>query len=219
MQNFKFTTIGAVFAGVLASLCCIGPLAVAALGATALGSAGLFTLFEPYRPYLIGLVALLLGLGFYATYRRPAQACKESEACASPRTLKMRKIGLWAMTGLIGLMLAIPYLPFSGTSSVPTAGATETAMFTVEGMDCAACASGIAASLTRQEGIAKAEVDFEGGTAKVTYTPASITSERIAELITEQGFAATVAGKPTSQADTEADTSLATTVLKVEGMT
>ena len=128
MQKSTLTNIGAVATAGLASLCCVGPLVLGMIGVAGLGSAGLaLTIFEPYRPYLMGMTALFLSVGFYMAYRKQEESCGEDEACATPRSLKMRKVGLWTVTGLTGLMLAVPSLPVSGTSSVATAGVTEVA--------------------------------------------------------------------------------------------
>jgi mercuric ion transport protein len=60
--------IGFLVAGILsaigASICCIGPLVLLALG---VGGAwiGSLTALEPYRPIFIGLTPLLLGFAFY----------------------------------------------------------------------------------------------------------------------------------------------------------
>lgn len=53
------TAAAAVFTGLLASACCIGPLVLAILG---IGGAGLLVKFEPYRPYF-GLYLSSSGLG------------------------------------------------------------------------------------------------------------------------------------------------------------
>ena len=126
MQKPTSTNIGAVATAGLASLCCVGPLVLTMIGVAGLGSAGLpFTIFEPYRPYLMVMTALFLSVGFYMAYRKQEESCGEDEACATPRSLKMGKVGLGTVTGLTGLMLAVPSLPVSGTSSVATAGAAE----------------------------------------------------------------------------------------------
>lgn len=134
MHKSTFTGIGAVVSAVLASLCCIGPLVLTGLGVAGLGAAGLaFTLFEPYRPYLIGLTGLFLGLGFYVMYRKPAETCQEV-VCAVPRSHRMQKAGLWIVTGLTGLMVAAPYLPLSVASSTPVDTALVTTALRIEGM-------------------------------------------------------------------------------------
>lgn len=56
MDTKKLSSLGAVMTAILASLCCIGPVAVALIG---IGSIGAFAAFEAYRPYLIGMTVLL----------------------------------------------------------------------------------------------------------------------------------------------------------------
>lgn len=220
MQKSTLPTVGAVVSAVLASLCCLGPIALAAFGLVSLGGVDLVTtVFNPYRPYLIGITVALLGAGFFVTYRKKDETCQEGTACAVPRVRKVQKVGLWVIAGITGLVLAVPYLPWASSASAPATGPTEVAYFTVNGMDCAACASGIAASLTRYDGIADAQIDYEKGEAKVTYTPGTITPEQIAQRITEQGFPATPVKKPISQTNAKSDTSLATMTLRVTGMT
>lgn len=136
MQRFSLTSIGAVVSATLASLCCVGPLVLAGLGIAGLGSAGLaVSIFEPYRPYLMGFTVLFLGVGFFITYRKQEASCEEGKACVVPGSLKMRKVGLWSVTGLTALMLAVPYVPVSGTSSVPAEpDSLATTTLIVEGM-------------------------------------------------------------------------------------
>jgi mercuric ion transport protein len=54
--------VASVVAATAASVCCIGPVVAAVLGAGALGAAS--TRFEPYRPWFLGLTMILLGVGF-----------------------------------------------------------------------------------------------------------------------------------------------------------
>jgi copper chaperone CopZ len=89
----------------------------------------------------------------------------------------------------------------------------------LEGMDCAACASGIVSALTRHESIAEASVDYEKGTATVNYLPGMIATDRTAELITEQGFKATFSQEPLSQGSAPGDSTSIVTALKIQGMT
>ena len=59
---------GAVAAAFAASLCCLGPLVMAALG---IGGAGLLARFEFEAYRLATLAVILLGAGIYLAYRRP----------------------------------------------------------------------------------------------------------------------------------------------------
>jgi mercuric ion transport protein len=97
--------VGSVVAAVAASVCCIGPVVAAAIGAGALGAAS--TRFEPYRPWLLGLTLILLGVAFATTYRRQAVTCADG-SCA-PSSRGTAKIVLWIAVVLAGLLAAFPY--------------------------------------------------------------------------------------------------------------
>ncbi len=103
---------GAIVAAFAASLCCLGPLLFAALG---LGGAGLLVKFEAYRPYFAALTLMLLGAGFYLTYRRPRLAPATGAAggaceCELPRANRFGRSTLWIATVVVAGILAFPYL-------------------------------------------------------------------------------------------------------------
>lgn len=71
------------------------------------------------------------------------------------------------------------------------AASAETAVFAVEGMHCAGCASSISEALRTETGVVSAEVSFDSGEAVVRYVPSKTTRQRLRELIGGQGFTAT----------------------------
>jgi len=92
-----FTTIGSIIAGLIASLCCIGPLLFVVLG---LSGAAIFTVFEQYR-LIFGLVAFgFLALGFFFTYRNNEQ-CASGSSCTVNKSTKFNKILPWVATILV----------------------------------------------------------------------------------------------------------------------
>lgn len=101
---------GAVGAGILASLCCIGPVLFVTLGV----GAGLATRFEPLRPFFTVLTLGLLVVGFYVVYgRQPAraaasEACGPDGSCAVPRRRTKDKLVLWVATVVALLLLTFP---------------------------------------------------------------------------------------------------------------
>lgn len=97
--------VGSVVAAMAGSVCCIGPVVAAAIGAGALGAAS--TQFEPYRPWFLGLTAILLGAAFATTYRRQGPQCADG-SCA-PSSRRTAKIVLWIAVVIIGLLAAFPY--------------------------------------------------------------------------------------------------------------
>lgn len=97
--------VGSVVAAVAASVCCIGPVVAAAIGAGALGAAS--TRLEPYRPWFLGLTVILLGMAFATTYGRQSTGCAEG-TCA-PSSRRTAKIVLWVAVVLVGLLATFPY--------------------------------------------------------------------------------------------------------------
>jgi mercuric ion transport protein len=107
MKQFtgKGSLIASVLAAVGASVCCVGPLVLLALGigGTWIGS---LTILTPYRPFFIGLTLLFLGLTFRKLYLVP-QACAP---CADPRTLHKQRRIFWIIVVLLLSLLALPWL-------------------------------------------------------------------------------------------------------------
>jgi len=99
-----FSYFGSVISAVLASICCIGPLAFVFLG---LSGAAFFANFEQYR-WLFGAIALVfLALGFYITYRDKGSCVPDTSCAVNPGRRKLNKILLWVSAILvIGFILS-----------------------------------------------------------------------------------------------------------------
>jgi len=91
----KGSLIVGALAAIGASVCCVGPLVLLALGVggTWIGS---LTAMEPYRPILIGLTLLFLGLAYRKLYLVP-QDCTPGTPCADPRTIQRQRLTLWVV--------------------------------------------------------------------------------------------------------------------------
>lgn len=88
-------------AAILASTCCLGPLALLMLGFSG-AWIGNLTALEPYRPYFV--VAAVVALCFaYRQIFRPAVACKPGEVCAVPQVRTTYK----ALFGLVAILILI----------------------------------------------------------------------------------------------------------------
>ena len=97
---------GAIGSAVAASICCIGPLALALLG---FGGGALLLRFAPFRPYFLGFAVLFLGAAFFLTYRQPApETCSPDSPCAFPSKRSRQKIVLWVVTGIVVLAATFP---------------------------------------------------------------------------------------------------------------
>lgn len=102
LQNSSLA--GSVLAAFLASACCIGPVVFGLLGLTGVG---FIAKFEAYRPYLIIITIVLIGVGFYFTYRKKAD-CDLDRVCANPRADRINKIVLWCVTAIAVALLFAP---------------------------------------------------------------------------------------------------------------
>lgn len=85
----KGSLIAGVLAAIGASVCCVGPLVLLALGigGTWVGS---LTAMEPFRPVFILLTLLFLGLAFRKLYIA-LRVCAPGTHCANPDTLKRQR--------------------------------------------------------------------------------------------------------------------------------
>ncbi len=99
--------IAAVIAAVGASVCCVGPLVLLALGIGGTWISNL-TALEPYRPIFMGITLVFLFLAFRKLYLAPA-TCAPDAACASPATQRNQRIIFWMVTVLLLALLAFPY--------------------------------------------------------------------------------------------------------------
>lgn len=99
--------IAAVIMALGASLCCVGPLALLALGIGGTWISSLAAL-EPYRPVFIVITLVFLFLAFRKLYLVPRQ-CAPGDACAVPATLRNQKIIFWVVTALLIALLTFPY--------------------------------------------------------------------------------------------------------------
>lgn len=102
------TLIAGVLVGIGASLCCVGPLVLLALG---IGGAWISTLtaLEPFRPVFIGLMLLFLSLSFRKLYLMP-KSCAVGTLCADPRTVKRQRLIFWIVTALLLALVAVPWV-------------------------------------------------------------------------------------------------------------
>jgi copper chaperone CopZ len=190
MQKTTLSSIGSLATAVVASLCCIGPAVVALIGA---GSIGAFSAFETYRPYFIGLTAILLGVAFYMTYRKREVKCEDG-SCKIQGAGKWNKIGVWSATFIAALAISYPYLAAKPSATANAAFAPKaTVVLEVKGMTCTACASHIQTALSEVKGVHRASVEYEAGKGVVEYDPALVQPEALIKRIDETGYKATLA--------------------------
>ena len=106
MRNTLWAGVGGLAAAGLGSLCCIGPILFVTLGV----GAGMASTFEPLRPLFGALMVVLLGIGFYTVYGRPAPAevCGPDGVCERPRSRGREKFLLWGAAALALVLWTFP---------------------------------------------------------------------------------------------------------------
>ena len=193
----KSLTMASILAAVVASLCCIGPLAAVALG---IGSFGAASVFEGLRPYFLGLTALLLASAFYLNYRkRPEAECEDGTCAVSPEKKHKRTMMLWLATGAVAALAAFPHYSGVFWGESDQGGMTvlaashfdktfSEAIFDVEGMTCAGCAATLEGALRETPGVSTATVSLEAKTAVVSFDPSITSTQQLTALMTDYGF-------------------------------
>jgi copper chaperone CopZ len=164
-SNKVVVGLAALASAGLASVCCLGPLALTALG---LGGVGLAAGLTRYRPVFLVLTAAVLAVGFYLAYRKREQPCADG-SCEVRSGSKTMKAALWSVAALALALATFPNwaarVVGAGTAAVPVGAKTLT--LKISGMDCAACTVSILEALERVPGVRSASVDFEAGQATV----------------------------------------------------
>lgn len=188
-MNNKWMGLAALFSAGMASVCCIGPLVLTALG---LGSLGLAAGLTQYRPLFLVVAALVLGAGFYFAYRKREVACADG-SCELRSGSKRMKAGLWGLTALTVALATFPTwsacLLARKTAAAP-ADAKVLAL-KVSGMTCEVCANAITTSVEKVPGVYSARVDFEQGTA-VVKTREGVAADAVLRAVESAGYKAQI---------------------------
>ncbi len=191
---------GAIIAAIAASVCCVGPLVLLALG---VGGAwvGSLTALEPFRPYFMGITFIFLGYAFYRIYRKPkAEACEPGSYCANPKSDTINKISLWSVTILILILFAVPYI--AGVSASAKNNTEQSAILSakgikritldIPGMTCPACPFTVQKSLKSLDGVLQAEASLEQKKAVVLFDPTNVSVDQMIEATTNAGYPSTL---------------------------
>lgn len=187
----KVTAAGAVVAAAFASMCCILPLGLGAIG---LSGAMASAFFEPLRPYFLAVSAALLALGFYFSYRAPrnGEVCRtrfSKLSLASRPTLLVATLG----TLILALFPSIAGLASGGSETLAPQVDSNVVVLRIEGMTCESCAPGVRAHLLDVPGVIDAAVSYERKVAEVRVREEQGPELQVLILAVEQaGYSAVV---------------------------
>jgi len=104
----RTASLSAITGGLLASSCCILPLALVSIG---VGGAWMSTLtaLAPYQPIFLTITGVSIVGGFWLSRRARNKACAIDGPCAKTITQKRYSVGLW-----IGGALAVTAIVLNG---------------------------------------------------------------------------------------------------------
>jgi len=101
--------LGGILAALGTASCCVVPFVLFTLGISG-AWIGNLTALEPYQPLFAAVSAGFIGYGFYRVYWKPRRACVQGSYCASLRSSRITKIGLWTAVVLVVIALGFPRL-------------------------------------------------------------------------------------------------------------
>ncbi len=180
--------LAAIGAGVLASVCCVGPMAAVAVGVGGAWVSQLSAL-EPYRPFFVALALGALGLAWYREARRARKPDCDCEAGPGSKT---HRVLLGLGTVLVIGLLAVPSL--IGRTHTPAMAQqvrsepAQEVVLEVQGMTCASCSQAVVFALRRMEGVQAVEVTLEPPEARVRFDAEKTSVAQLIEAIRSAGF-------------------------------
>lgn len=184
----KRSLFSALLAALASSLCCIAPLLAAFAGVG--GLAGAFSWLEPWRPWLIGLSAVLLGWAWWM-HLKP----KPAADCCTPVKPKwfQRKGFLATITVLAVLLNAFPLFSsalISGDAAGPatTNNIAVRIAIPVKGMTCTGCEHHVTTALSDVPGVQRATASHADEEAVVWVDPQQIDSSSLRAAIVSTGY-------------------------------
>lgn len=188
------TWIAGIITAIIASSCCITPVLALIGGLSGAGSA--FSWMEPLRPYLIGFTILVFAYAWYQKLKPKPQdecGCAEDE---KPKFIQSKTF-LFIVTIFAALMLAFPYYShifFPKNEKqviVIDKNNIQTAEFKISGMTCLGCEEEVKHEVNKLNGIIKADVSYERGTAEIQFDNSKTNLEEITKAINSTGYQVT----------------------------
>jgi copper chaperone CopZ len=185
--------LSSVILAITSSLCCIVPLLTILGGMSGLASS--LSWVQPFRPYLIALTCIVLGIAFYQAYT-PVK--KDACGCDVKRSFLQSKTFLWSITVISTILMAFPYYSETllATKAKPgtqynSSNVTKTS-FKVIGMTCESCEQHVNSVLLHQNGVLEAITNFEDSITTVKYDKSKTSlSQLMTEVMTQTGYITT----------------------------
>ena len=186
----KLANAGFVTA-ITASLCCISPLLALIAGTS--GIASIFSWVAPFRPYLIGLTLLVLGLAWTQKLKSRKEIDYKCTPAEKPKFTESKRF-LGIVTAFAIMMLALPY--YSGIfypntkREVPVIYKSniKTTEFKIKGMTCASCEAPINFEVNKLSGIVNLKTAYKNGSTIVKFDSTKTDATQIEKAINATGY-------------------------------
>jgi mercuric ion transport protein len=179
---------------ITASLCCILPIVGIILGTSGLAST--FSWVEPFRPYLIGLTILVLGLAWTQKLKPQKEIDCECTTAEKPKFRESKKF-LGIVSTFAIMMLALPYY---STIFYPNkekqvlviyTSDIKTTDFKIKGMTCASCETHVNFEVNKLSGIVNSKAAYKNGNAIVKFDSTKTNETEIEKAIITAGYKVT----------------------------
>ena len=186
----KFIGVG-LLAALTASLCCVTPVLALIAGTT--GIASTFSWIEPFRPYLIGLTVVVLGLAWYQKIATQKEIDCKCETDEKPK-FTQSKTFLGIVTVFAIVMLLFPlyseifYPKIEKQVILVDKSDIKTVKFKISGMTCASCEKHINHEVNKLNGILNSKASYENGNAIIEYDRTKTTETEIKKAIYSTGY-------------------------------
>jgi copper chaperone CopZ len=179
---------------ITASLCCITPL-LALIAGTG-GIVSTFTWIEPFRPYLIGLTLVVLGIAWYQKLKPQKEIDCKCETDKQPKFIESKKL-LGILTVFAIVMLAFPYYSgifYPNTEEqlmIVNQSNIITTEFKISGMTCMSCEKHVNHEVNKLNGILASKASYENGNAIIEYDKTKANETEIRKAINSTGYEVT----------------------------
>lgn len=170
--------------GILAILCCIGPLVIILFG---LGTISFAVSVSQYRPYFIALGIFFLFLAILLHLRKKnnlnVNGLKREKHFIISAVLSMGIVYFAVLYAVVPAIVPAIYgnVSVRNPNPVDTNSNLHKVALKIDGMTCSNCADIIEGGLQGLDGVVEAKVSYSEGVGEVIYDPGKITKEQIVE--------------------------------------
>lgn len=192
-KSNRFLGVG-ILTAITASLCCITP--ILALIAGTNGIASTFSWTEPFRPYLIGLTIMILGLAWYQKLKPVKEIDCECDTNEKQKFMQSKSF-LGIVTAFAIVMLAFPYYseifyPNREKQIIVVDKLDiKTTEFKISGMTCASCEAHVNHEINKLDGIVNSTTSYKNGNAIIEFDKTKTNETEIEKAINSTGYKVT----------------------------